>query len=264
MSVLFNVDKATARSYKGQNLTHNHPYDEYGTRLFSVEDIDFADNNGLSSITTIDNDGVVRVLYRDKYLIPDDNDHFTGMLSGKYKHIPTKEKEQWLIENAQKYGWKYDVIESRKILTNSNNGGIMRLNSLAGPMREVYGSAESSNPSEVKAFLKEIADNGVELVRSENEKLAYSPRIRRGMPGKLYISQDASYSAWCHEIQHMRDDKADGWSGMRILANPNERYKREEKAYQIEIDLALKAGRKDIANRLKENLAKERELIYGI
>lgn len=115
-------DKTTARSYKGQNLTHNHPYNEYGTRLFSVEDIDFADNNGLSSITTIDKDGAIRVLYRDKYFIPEDSDHFQGMLSGKYRHIPTKEKEQWLFDNAEKYGWKYE-----KVLTNTDNSSIMLL-----------------------------------------------------------------------------------------------------------------------------------------
>ena len=51
---------------------------------------------------------------------------------------------------------------------------------------------------------------------------------------------------------------------MRILANPDKRYEREEKAYQIEIDLALKANRKDIAEQLIENLEKEWMTIYGL
>ena len=84
-----------------------------------------------------------------------------------------------------------------------------------------------------------------------------------GQPGSAQISKGASYSAWCHEMKHVMDDYAAGWQGMRILENLDEHYAREVAAYQIEIDMALRMGRKDIADRLKKNLERERVKIYG-
>ena len=101
-------------------------------------------------------------------------------------------------------------MNALKTVDFSGNGGITKLNLKSDPMRDAFGSAEDSNFAEVQSFIKEISDNGVELIRAEHEKLAYSPGLSRGTPGKIYISVGASYSAWCHEIQHMRDDKADG------------------------------------------------------
>ena len=151
-------------------------------------------------------------------------------------------------------------------LQNSGNGGIIKvdnLNSLADPMKEVTGSAEISHPDEIKTFRKEIEKYGASLVERDDESLAYSPGIKKGQPGTVYISKGASYSAWCHEMQHLRDDFADGWSGMRIIENVEKRYEREKRAYQVEIDMAKKANRPDIAARLTENLEKERKIIYG-
>lgn len=156
---------------------------------------------------------------------------------------------------------------SAKVLTNSSSGGIINknmFNSMGDPIYEIYGSGEISHPNEIKFFRNEIKKLGVELIEHESEHLGYSPAIRRGHPGTIYISKGASYGAWCHEIQHMRDDFNDGWSGMRILANIEERFAREKRAYQIEIDIAKKANRPDIVKRLLENLEKERRMIYGI
>ncbi len=156
---------------------------------------------------------------------------------------------------------------SQKNLTKSGNRGIINkkdFNSIGDPIHEIFGSGEISHPDEIKAFREEIKKLDVELIEHETEHLGYSPAISRGNPGTLYISKGASYGAWCHEIQHMRDDYADGWSGMRILRNLDKRYIREKKAYQIEIDIAQKANRPDIVKRLMENLEKERQMIYGI
>ena len=61
---------------------------------------------------------------------------------------------------------------------------------------------------------------------------------------------------------HVEDDRAAGWLGLRVLEDLAERYAWEVHAYGLEIDLALQAGRSDIADKLRENLEKERKMIY--
>ncbi len=138
------------------------------------------------------------------------------------------------------------------------------LNSINDPMAEIFGAGEVSNPEEIKEFRAELELLGVELVERKRETLGYAPGLKRGEQGTVYISQGASYSAWCHEMQHVRDDYRDGWSGMRIIEDADKRYEREYRAYSIEIELALKAGREDIAEKLRQNLEEERRSIYGI
>ena len=79
----------------------------------------------------------------------------------------------------------------------------------------------------------------------------------------IYVSKGASYSAWVQEMCHVEDDRAAGWLGMRVLEDPDKRYAGEVHAYSHEIAFALQAGRADIAEKLKENLKKERKMIYG-
>lgn len=169
-----------------------------------------------------------------------------------------------------------ELIELRKNyvgVDRSGRGGIIEwkgkaadsgvFHSMADPMVEVLGAGENSHPQEIKAYQDELKLLGVELIRKDTEMLAYSPALRAGNPGTVYISQGASYSAWSHEMQHVRDDYKDGWTGMKILEHPDTRYAREVKAYEIEIQLAQAAGKPDIVKRLKENLEKERREIYG-
>lgn len=134
----------------------------------------------------------------------------------------------------------------------------------ADPMQEAMGSGEISHPKEIAAFRREAAERGVEIVEHPYESLGYSPNFHAGNPGTLYISQGASYPAWCHEIQHMRDDYEAGWSGMRILQNPEERFNREKRAYEIEIKIAEEIGRPDLAQRLRQNMENARRDIYGV
>ena len=161
-------------------------------------------------------------------------------------------KAQNSVDNSSKNG----IISLRK-------SGNRMLNSKADPMADVFGAGEISNPEEVKAFRKEIKEYGVELVEREKESLAYSPGLSPGKPGTIYVSKNASYSAWLHEIQHMRDDKDAGWVGMRIMCDPDKRYAMEVAAYDCEIELALAANRPDIADILRNNLEEERRIIYG-
>lgn len=142
-----------------------------------------------------------------------------------------------------------------------NKSGI--LNSRADPMAEAFGAGVDSNPVAIAAFKEELATAGVQLKERATEALGYCPGLKSGTPGTIYISEGASYSAWLHEMEHMRNDRDAGWVGMRIIADPDARYEWERRAYQLEIDLANSMGRPDIAEKLKENLEGERRTIYG-
>lgn len=142
-------------------------------------------------------------------------------------------------------------------VANSSESGIMSLTEITfnthdDPMREVMGSAEESNPNEIKAMEIRIKEMGLEFVRPDHEKLGYEPSLSAGKPGIICISKGASYSAWLHEFKHAEDDYNDGWLGMRVLMNPEKCAQREIDAYQLEINLAKSIGRTDIAARLEE------------
>lgn len=147
--------------------------------------------------------------------------------------------------------YKNDIIKKKQ------------LNSISDPMADVFGPGEVSNPEEIMAFRKELNALGVDLIERKRESLGYAPGLFKGEPGTAYISKGASYSAWCHEMQHVRDDYEDGWLGMRILEDSDKRFEREQRAYEIEIQLARKAGREDVAKQLESNLEAERKNIYG-
>ena len=156
------------------------------------------------------------------------------------------------IENAAKDG---------KIKSTEKNAAA--LNSAADPMADVFGAGEDSHPEKIARFRQLLKEYNVELVEHEYESLGYIPGASPGKPGMIYVSKGASYSAWVHEMCHVEDDRAAGWLGMRVLEDPDKRYAWEVHAYSLEIDMALQAGRADIAEKLKENLKKERKMIYG-
>ena len=163
-----------------------------------------------------------------------------------------EESYQNAIENAAKDG-----------IIKSDEQTDAALNSAADPMADVFGAGEDSHPEEIARFRQLLNEYGVELVERETEALAYGPGASPGVPGKIYVSKGASYSAWVHEMGHVEDDRAAGWLGMRVFGDPDLRYAWEVHAYGLEIELALQAGRSDIADKLRENLEQERRMIYG-
>lgn len=180
--------------------------------------------------------------------------------------------ENYKVDGSMTFNeWENSLSDEQKnalkYVANSEKRGIIKekgkFHSKADPMYEVTGSAYDSHPKEIEEFKKEIVENGCELIVAEHEKFAYAPGRRIGEPGQVIISKGASYSAWCHEVQHMRDDKASGWQCARLLWDNDARYKMEERAYGVEISLAEKAKRLDIVKRLRENLEEERRAIYG-
>lgn len=136
-------------------------------------------------------------------------------------------------------------------------------NTEADPMAEVFGPGVLSHPEEIKTFREELKNMGVELIEADYEVFSYQPAPVPGKPGRMLIWKRGSYSAWCHEMKHVRDDYDAGWSGGRIWADLDECFRREKRAYEIEIQMARDSKRPDIVERLQKNLELERKRIYG-
>lgn len=161
-------------------------------------------------------------------------------------------KETRINEIGKKYlKW---ISDSDKI-----NKKIFR--SKEDPMYEVQGSAFVSHPKEVEKMIRVLESWGINIEYTGN--LGYGC-TRYGYPGTISISKEASYSAWLHEFEHAQDDMEHGWDGVKVLwCDPEERERRERKAYEKEIEFALSLGREDIAERLQKNLEEEVAKIYA-
>lgn len=191
------------------------------------------------------------------------------MLQAKI-NAKSKEINAWCNNNSLKRDYSRELVQeqlqTKNSFTPSQNDSIMELNKRslhtdADPLKEVLGEAEQSHPNEIQSFIKEINENGVELIRSDfEERLSYQPSVISGKAGRLTISKGASYGAWLHEIQHLRDDKKAGWIGMRIIQDPKKAFEWETNAYMQEIRLARSLNRDDIAQRLIDNLEERRRL----
>lgn len=124
------------------------------------------------------------------------------------------------------------------------------------PMYDAFGSAEFSNPKELRLLLNELSEMGVQININSGGALAYQS-TQYGKPGIISITQKASYSAYLHEAQHAKDDKIAGWNGSRAIWDTEEHIRREKNAYAVEIKLAKKLGREDIVDELQLNLYRE-------
>lgn len=160
--------------------------------------------------------------------------------NGKRQNVHTK---QWRNEDV------YDKIELRKTVGLEKKLLKEKFSSSNDPMIEVLGRAVDSHPEEVEQIIKTLEEWGVEI--NESNALGYGVAFR-GDHGIMSITKDASYSAWLHEFQHIKDAKENGWDAAEVLyGDMEERISRERKAYQIEIDLANSIGYTDIAKRLE-------------
>lgn len=135
----------------------------------------------------------------------------------------------------------------------SGKSGIMnvRFNTVDDPMREVTGVGLKSNPKEIKSIIDDVTSSGSEIEYRKNT-MCYEPGLRKGTPGRIVIDPEASYSAWLHEYTHFSDDRKDGYWGMRVLKDSEKCIAREERAYDVEIQLATNANRPDIVERLEK------------
>lgn len=110
------------------------------------------------------------------------------------KLYPETRQERIAVLNSKNY--INDVINSAFYKRQS-------FNSIADPMEDAFGPGEISNPEELRSFRKEAEKAGVNIVEREQESLGYTPGLRKGEPGTLYVSKGSSHSAWLHEITHM-------------------------------------------------------------
>ena len=240
--------KDTIKSSNGNNLNLT-------TKNNAAEGVGVNADGGISKVADGDKG--------NKLVHSKGNANQTADLQASEKHSVSYDTQSASVDNAL----ELNVVNSAEQLEKTRKSGTINhkyvFNSQGDPLVEVTGDAETSNPKELEKFKEELKLLGVELKQKEVESLGYAPGLTSGQPGTVYISRGASYGAWCHEMQHVRDDSSAGWTGMRILMDKNEHYMREIRAYQLEIDIAEKFDRPDIIDRLKENLENERIKIYG-
>ncbi|GAA2703585.1 hypothetical protein ACFY2R_19620 [Micromonospora olivasterospora] len=133
----------------------------------------------------------------------------------------------------------------------------------ADPLRK-WGPARQTHSEQWEAAIQEARDLGVEIT-FRSGALAYGPAPGPGNPGHLVLDPDASYGALLHEMQHLRDDHAAGWAGMRgWFEDPVVRYENEVRAYQREIDYARSIGDHESVDRLNQAIREEYSRIFGV
>lgn len=81
-------------------------------------------------------------------------------------------------------------------------------------MYEATGSAYESNPKEIEQIMAQLKEWGVEIDVSAS--LGYGA-ARRGTPGTMSITPEASYSVWLHEFQHVKDVHDGGWDALEVM-----------------------------------------------
>lgn len=120
------------------------------------------------------------------------------------------------------------------------------------PAKEYFGSAEESNPDELRELIAHLESEGVELRRKQREAIAYSPSPIPGLPGQMMYTDGMSWSAWQHENDHYERDKELGFPGLsHYLGDVALWDEMEERAYGIEIDYATRHGYNELADRLR-------------
>ncbi|MGC4878376.1 hypothetical protein ACLQ26_19225 [Micromonospora sp. DT43] len=133
----------------------------------------------------------------------------------------------------------------------------------ADPLRK-WGPARQTHPEEWEAAIQEARNLGVDIT-FRSDALAYGPAPGPGSPGQLVLDPEASYGALLHEMQHLRDDQAAGWAGMRgWFEDPVVRYENEVRAYQREIDYATSIGDHESVERLNQAIREECSRIFGV
>ncbi|MEU4158354.1 hypothetical protein [Actinoplanes sp. NPDC026670] len=126
-----------------------------------------------------------------------------------------------------------------------------------------WGPARETHPGEWDEAVREAEAAGVEIT-FRSGGLAYGPSPSPGRPGVLILDPDASYGALLHEMQHMRDDQAAGWAGMRgWFEDPHVRYANEVHACEQEIRYAESIGDHDSAAKLRDLVREEYRNIFG-
>ncbi|WP_307739007.1 hypothetical protein [uncultured Parolsenella sp.] len=133
--------------------------------------------------------------------------------------------------------------------------GSVRLRGGGDPARDYFGSAEESNPDELRELKRYLRSEGVELRPKTHDSVNYGPSPKEGEAGQLNYVPGMSWSAWVHEADHFEFDKEHGFpASVYWWAHPEEWDKAETRAYGKEIKMAEDAGYTELAGKLRENL----------
>ncbi|HFI0255503.1 TPA: hypothetical protein ACGOVD_000127 [Streptococcus suis] len=134
--------------------------------------------------------------------------------------------------------------------------------SVEDPAADYYGSARESNSERVQEIISNLKKIGVKVYEQNRNVFGYSPGGLPGVPGEITISSKASLSAWEHENLHALDDYEAGFSGARIFQDLNEHWRREKRAYDLEISMAKRLHNDELVAKLKVNKTREWNKIY--
>lgn len=138
-------------------------------------------------------------------------------------------------------------------------------NSRSDPAADYYGSAEESNPNELRELLDRLEGEGVEIVRHEQGgAIAYGPSLTPGAPGQMHVSDGMSWFAYLHELDHYEFDREQGFPGLSYYLTHQDTWdEMEERAYGVEIDVARENGDDDLADDLRRLYNEDRERRRG-
>lgn len=181
---------------KNMNFTHNHPTKSDYDSMFSKQDLIFAYDNDLKSISTINQKGDIIKLERDKN-IKFDNEHKPGFLAGDYereKIITSRENknltevanhmDNWMKENAEKYGYRYE----REVKEETNK--TKETSNIKTTIQKKYSEQElySMNSKQLATLLVEDQiKRGV--VKPENKEM----QIKARLSGSMKMSKTKLY-----------------------------------------------------------------------
>lgn len=183
---------------KDMNFTHNHPTTSDYDSTFSKEDLMFAYDNDLKSMTTINQKGDIIKLERDKSIKYDD-EHKPGFLAADYQRKKeefakgrsvgelddaAKNIDNWLRENSEKYGYKYE----RKV--KSENNKIEKSNNKTASKKSNYTNEELYNMSS-RQLATLLVENQIErgIIKPESKE----KQIQARLTGSLKMSKKSLY-----------------------------------------------------------------------
>lgn len=183
-----------------------------------------------------------------------------------YKRFSAQVNMRPMLERTQVFGYDRSAAVKGRAAVREEIRRLISINdryrSGGDPLYDILGPISESHPDEVRRIRQEAERLGV-TIKTRPNAMAYSPGIMSGMPGQLFISEENSYGAWLHEERHMLDDADDGFAGFRGIVDTRRRIRMEYRAYAVEIDLAKKLGRDDIAEELARLRDEEIAMIKG-
>ncbi|MEE4562747.1 hypothetical protein [Paenibacillus polymyxa] len=107
---------------------------------------------------------------------------------------PERQKQIDALESGEYTGKRTKgTIKSENEAAIQNAKKITQFDNPADPFRDVIGSGSKFHPEEWNRLIKEMEENGVEVVHRE-DAMDYGP-LRKGKPGQLLIDPEASMSA---------------------------------------------------------------------